>query len=206
MFQVAARSANYSAHHAVWQHDDLSPVTSPTRNNFSSADVQLPRTLQRPPYSEVSRDQISAVAPELVDVPAEYIRRTMCVKTAQYVFILFSLSSPRNLITNVSSECSRVFPLCQNHTYQSRSLNRTWGTTRLWLFPSDHLRRSSHRATLLIFSRCRPIQNRIQVPAINFRLCRLTVSCLRHTVHRFLACRPRTPNRMEIRSLSQYYL
>jgi len=83
MFQVAACSANYSAHHVVWQHDDLSPVTSPTRSSFTSADIQLPRTLQRPSYSEVSRDQIAAVAPELVDVPAEYIRRTMCVKTAQ---------------------------------------------------------------------------------------------------------------------------
>jgi hypothetical protein len=41
----------------------------------------------------VSRDQIAAVAPELVDVPAEYIRRSMCTKTAQYVFITDFLSS-----------------------------------------------------------------------------------------------------------------
>jgi hypothetical protein len=86
MFQVASHPVNFSGHHAVWEHDDLSPVTSPTRSSFSSADVQLPRTLQRPSYSEVTRDQIAAVAPELVDVPAEYIRRSMCAKTAQYVF------------------------------------------------------------------------------------------------------------------------
>lgn len=87
MFQVASHPTNFPVHHAVWQHDDLSPVTSPTRSSFSSADVQLPRTLQRPSYSEVSRDQIAAVAPELVDVPAEYIRRSICAKTNQYVFV-----------------------------------------------------------------------------------------------------------------------
>jgi len=90
MFQVASHPTSFSAPHVVWEHDDLSPVTSPTRSNFSSADVQLPRTLQRPSYSEVSRDQIAAVAPELADVPAEYIRRSICAKTSQYVFICFA--------------------------------------------------------------------------------------------------------------------
>ena len=87
MFQVATHPGPFSgrSHHAVWEHDDLSPVTSPSRSNFSSADVQLPRTLQRPSYSEISRDQIAAVSPELVDVPAEYIRRGLRAKAPQYV-------------------------------------------------------------------------------------------------------------------------
>lgn len=81
--QVSQHPVNFSRH-AVWEHDDLSsPLTSPIRSSFSSSNVQLPRQLDRPPHREVSRDQIAAVAPELVDVPAEYIRKGLCAKTPQ---------------------------------------------------------------------------------------------------------------------------
>lgn len=51
----------------------------------SSAGIQLPRTLSRPSFTEVSRDSIMAVAPELANVPAEYIRRGLRPKAHQYV-------------------------------------------------------------------------------------------------------------------------
>lgn len=50
-----------------------------------SPNIQLPRTLAHPPFAEVSRDAIMAVAPELVNVPAEYIRRGLRPKAHQYV-------------------------------------------------------------------------------------------------------------------------
>jgi hypothetical protein len=50
-----------------------------------SPSVQLPRTLTRPPFAEVSREAIQAVAPELANVPAEYIRRGLRTKAHQYV-------------------------------------------------------------------------------------------------------------------------
>ncbi|KAG5350092.1 hypothetical protein C0989_000207 [Termitomyces sp. Mn162] len=42
--------------------------------------VQLPRTLARPAFAEVSREAIIAVAPELSNVPVEYIRRGLRAK------------------------------------------------------------------------------------------------------------------------------
>lgn len=79
MFQVASHPTTFS-HPAAWVHDDLSPVTSPSRSSFNNADIQLPRTLTRPTFMEVSREQIGAVAPELAGVPAEYIRKTLAEK------------------------------------------------------------------------------------------------------------------------------
>jgi len=111
MFQVASHPTNFSAHHAVWEYDDLSPVTSPTRSSFSSANVQLPRTLQRPSYSEVSRDQIAAVAPELVDVPAEYIRRSICAKTPQMLAGISALSKSHLPLTIPKSHLRHNTPL-----------------------------------------------------------------------------------------------
>ena len=75
MFQVASHPTSFAAHpHA---HHHARPIPTPT--------VQLPRTLARPPFLEVSREAIIAVAPELANVPAEYIRRGLRPKTYQYV-------------------------------------------------------------------------------------------------------------------------
>jgi len=111
MFQVASHPSGFSAHHAVWEHDDLSPITTPTRSSFSSADVQLPRTLQRPSYSEVSRDQIAAVAPELVDIPTEYIRRSICAKTNQMLAGASALSKTHLPLTIPKSHLRHNTPL-----------------------------------------------------------------------------------------------
>lgn len=111
MFQVASHPVNFSQQHAVWEHDDLSPVTSPTRSNFSSADVQLPRTLQRPSYSEVSRDQIAAVALELIDVPAEYIRRSVFGRAPQMLAGISALSKSHLPLTISKSHLRHNAPL-----------------------------------------------------------------------------------------------
>jgi len=68
MFQVASHPTAFNRpahpHH-------LTPI--PPRS--TSPSVQLPRRLDRPRFCEVSRDAIMAAAPELAEVPAEYIRR-----------------------------------------------------------------------------------------------------------------------------------
>lgn len=61
------------AHHK--HHSYQAPPHSPT--------IQLPRTLARPPFAEVSRDAIKAAAPELLNVPVEYIRRGLTEKALQ---------------------------------------------------------------------------------------------------------------------------
>lgn len=43
----------------------------------SSSTVQLPRTLARPEFIEVSPASIIAAAPELVGVPLDYVRRRL---------------------------------------------------------------------------------------------------------------------------------
>ena len=77
MFQVASHPTSFAAHpHA---HHHARPIPTPTTT------VQLPRTLARPPFLEVSREAIIAVAPELANVPAEYIRRGLRPRAYQYV-------------------------------------------------------------------------------------------------------------------------
>ena len=74
MFQVASHPAPFSTQP---HHHHSRPIPTPT--------VQLPRTLARPSFVEVSREAIMAVAPELANVPAEYIRRGLRPKAHQYV-------------------------------------------------------------------------------------------------------------------------
>ena len=64
MFQVASPHSQYTSHHQPL------PVSLPT--------VQLPRNLSRPKFTDISRDALIAVSPDLADVPSEYIRRGLC--------------------------------------------------------------------------------------------------------------------------------
>jgi hypothetical protein len=68
-------------HHAAPHHPRLflpfsspamyqPPQPQPSANNF-----ELPRTLQRREFQEVSRFSVEAVAPELATIPLEYSRR-----------------------------------------------------------------------------------------------------------------------------------
>lgn len=115
MFQVASHPTSFS-HPAAWEHNDLSPVTTPMRSSFNTADIQLPRTLQRPAYAEVSRDQIAAVSPDLLDVPAEYIRRGLRAKTPQYVSVHNrSLNHILTILQNDGRHLSVVRFIASNH-------------------------------------------------------------------------------------------
>lgn len=64
MFQVASRPAPHFSNMDTYAHSaSLQPS------------LQLPRTLARPAFNEVSRASVTAIAPELSDVPIEYIRK-----------------------------------------------------------------------------------------------------------------------------------
>ncbi|PPQ84204.1 hypothetical protein CVT24_004143, partial [Panaeolus cyanescens] len=81
MFQVASHPSSFS-HHA--HHGHHQQMTIP---------VQLPRTLSRPQFSEVSREAIIAVTPELANVPPEYIRRGLRPKAQQMLSAISALPS-----------------------------------------------------------------------------------------------------------------
>lgn len=85
MFQVASHPTPFATH----AHHHPRPVPTPT--------VQLPRTLARPPFAEVSREAIMAVAPELANVPAEYIRRGLRPKAHQMLAGIAALSMPTSM-------------------------------------------------------------------------------------------------------------
>lgn len=82
MFQVASHPTCFAAH-AHHHHARSNTIPSPS--------VQLPRALARPPFLEVSHEAIMAVAPELANVPLEYIRRGLGPKAHQYVTHTLSL-------------------------------------------------------------------------------------------------------------------
>ncbi|KIL66105.1 hypothetical protein M378DRAFT_51503, partial [Amanita muscaria Koide BX008] len=66
MFQVASHPSAFGLHnHGQYQ-------SSP---HYQNPAVKLPRNLARPPFADIPRDAITAVAPELENVPTEYIRR-----------------------------------------------------------------------------------------------------------------------------------
>ncbi|KAJ7700376.1 hypothetical protein B0H17DRAFT_1157889 [Mycena rosella] len=71
MFQVAS--------HAPFPHHHQSSA----RRYDAPAPVQLPRTLARPQFTDVSRDALAAAAPELASVPAEFIRHGLRAKAPQ---------------------------------------------------------------------------------------------------------------------------
>ncbi|KAI9458528.1 hypothetical protein HD554DRAFT_2029598 [Boletus coccyginus] len=54
--------------------------------------VQLPRTLQRPPYADIPTQNIIAVAPELAGVAIEYVRRGLRVQASQMLGGISALS------------------------------------------------------------------------------------------------------------------
>ncbi|KAJ7856784.1 hypothetical protein B0H13DRAFT_2254618 [Mycena leptocephala] len=49
----------------------------------SSSALSLPRTLARPPFTDISRDALATAAPELAAVPTEFIRHGLRAKSPQ---------------------------------------------------------------------------------------------------------------------------
>lgn len=70
MFQVASHPSafNLSSHGQFMQQHPAAAPAAPSA-------VQLPRNLSRPKFSDVSREALAGISPDLVDVPPEYIRR-----------------------------------------------------------------------------------------------------------------------------------
>ena len=87
MFQVASHSSAFAMHGHSHGHGPHHPSMS--MSTTSPTGIQLPRTLSRPAFTDVSRDAIMAVAPELASVPPEYIRRGLRPKAHQYVYAPF---------------------------------------------------------------------------------------------------------------------
>ncbi|KAH7928373.1 hypothetical protein BV22DRAFT_1004964 [Leucogyrophana mollusca] len=100
----------------------------PTQPSAPS-NVQLPRTLQRPPYAEVPRQNVAAVAPELADVPLEYVRRGLRVKANQMLAGIAALSPshlpssmPRSQIHHTSSLTIPLRPSQHSPSYPTHVL------------------------------------------------------------------------------------
>ena len=89
MFQVASHSSAFAMHGHSHGHGPHHPSMSMSMGSTSPSGIQLPRTLSRPAFTDVSRDAIMAVAPELASVPPEYIRRGLRPKAHQYVYAPF---------------------------------------------------------------------------------------------------------------------
>ncbi|KAG6895746.1 hypothetical protein C0992_012864 [Termitomyces sp. T32_za158] len=92
MFQVASHPTSFDLHsyaHAPRRPSAPSPSLVPA--------VQLPRTLARPPFAEVSREAIAAAAPELADIPAEYIRNGLHSKANEMRAGISALSLPSSM-------------------------------------------------------------------------------------------------------------
>ncbi|KAH7915945.1 hypothetical protein BJ138DRAFT_996883 [Hygrophoropsis aurantiaca] len=91
--------------------------------------VQLPRTLQRPPYAEVPRQNVATVAPELADVPLEYVRRGLRVKANQMLAGIAALSPshlpssiPRSQLQNTRTLTIPLRPSQQSPSYPTHIL------------------------------------------------------------------------------------
>ncbi|KAJ7639724.1 clp1-like protein [Mycena polygramma] len=80
MFQVASHPAAFPHRDSHKQHRRPS-YDQPSRS--TSAVTALPRNLERPPFTDISRDALAAAAPELAAVPAEFIRHGLRAKAHQ---------------------------------------------------------------------------------------------------------------------------
>jgi len=115
MFQVASHPTSFAMHGHGHHQPSLAPHPS----------IQLPRTLARPPFAEVSRDAIVAAAPECTNIPPEYIRRGLRSKAPQYVnhLSIFRVNKNTNLVFSRHLECSQGSPPSRLPIFRARCLN-----------------------------------------------------------------------------------
>lgn len=84
MFQL--RPAHPIQTKAIWDSEDAPPASAMYSAQQSyPTNVQLPRTLQRPPYADIPAQNVASVAPELAGVAIEYVRRGLRVQANQWV-------------------------------------------------------------------------------------------------------------------------
>lgn len=70
------------------QSQPASPFSMPMDRATHAApppSINMPRSLARPPFMDVDRNTIAAIAPELADVPIEYIRQHLVRQANEYV-------------------------------------------------------------------------------------------------------------------------
>ncbi|KAF8961868.1 hypothetical protein BDZ97DRAFT_1663695 [Flammula alnicola] len=140
MFQVASHPSSF-AMHGHGHHQAMS---------MSSPSVQLPRTLARPPFAEVSREAIMAVAPELANVPAEYIRRGLRPKAHQMLAGISALSSshlpttmPKSHVPQIMSVPFRASSSSAQPTYPTHILavasSKSSANEHVFMFPVHNI-------------------------------------------------------------------
>ena len=115
MFEIASHPTAFDLNsYAYAPRRPSAPSLGPT--------VQLPRTLARPCFVEVSREAIIAAAPELANVPAEYIRKSLRSKANEYAisFLFYLIKS-----NQMSLECSQGSLLLRHRTCRAQCLGRT---------------------------------------------------------------------------------
>ncbi|KAF8199464.1 hypothetical protein BJ912DRAFT_949119 [Pholiota molesta] len=145
MFQVASHPTSFAMHgHG---HHQAMAIVSPN--------IQLPRTLAHPPFAEVSRDAIMAVAPELVNVPAEYIRRGLRPKAHQMLAGISALSSshlpttmPKSHVPHSMSIPIRMSGSPAQPTYPTHVLaiasSKSSANEHVFLFPVHNIVIAAH--------------------------------------------------------------
>ncbi|KAJ7594188.1 hypothetical protein C8J56DRAFT_1121398 [Mycena floridula] len=101
MFQVASHPTSFSQPTSRGRQH-AAPAQTP-----SAAPLQLPRTLARPQVAEVTSAAISAAAPELANVPPEYIRRNLRHQTPA---MLAGLSALTPYVPNAVNRIPSHFP------------------------------------------------------------------------------------------------
>ncbi|KAK0205559.1 hypothetical protein DFS33DRAFT_1383464 [Desarmillaria ectypa] len=143
--------------------------------------VQLPATLARPHYSEVSASAIGAVSPELADVPPEYIRRNLRSEAPQMLAGISALA-PSHLPTILpkshlpgalsvpvrsSSPSSRFFP-----THVLAVSSSKTPSEQCMVFPIHALVLASHCAHLpaLPPAQSQVDQTLVKLPVLPFAL------------------------------------
>ncbi|KAF9460428.1 hypothetical protein BDZ94DRAFT_1266226 [Collybia nuda] len=174
MFQVASHPTSFTKHGHRYHQSSPAPASSPS--------VQLPRTLARPPFAEVSRDAIMAVAPELANVPAEYIRRNLRPKANQMLAGISALA-PSHLPTHMPKSHlppSLNIPLRATSTSQPSypthvlavSASKSSSNDQLMMFPIHSVVLASHCALLprLPASQQQPHSPTLQLPVLPLSL------------------------------------
>jgi len=67
------------------------------QQRYPSPSVQLPRTLSRPPFSQISKDAILAIDSDLSNVPIHYIRRRLHLNSQLFQASLSAISNSHHI-------------------------------------------------------------------------------------------------------------
>ncbi|THU97501.1 hypothetical protein K435DRAFT_796447 [Dendrothele bispora CBS 962.96] len=129
MFQVASHPHSFPMH----SHGRRESVASSASNHPT---LQLPRKLARPEYTEVSKAAIVSAAPELANVPPEYIRQLLRPKEAEMTAGLNALAPSHvpNYLPKTHLPSHLAIPL--RHSSSSSSVAPAYPTHALAVYSS----------------------------------------------------------------------